>query len=143
MRPALLLVLPLAVGCVPILPGDPAFDVPPGEVRAVSVSVVPDRLVVRLSDGQRCRAERPEGETGGWSGVTAECGYALPFTVVFRQGGSPSRYIIEDPAVLPAGPDGGPGPRAEVFLTDVDGQRRLFVAPLSESVRFETVAPTG
>lgn len=149
MRPAIILALPLlGAACVPSTFTDgrsAAPDgTPSGETRIAAVEATPRRLVVRLSDGARCVSERPEGVPGGWSGVTpAECGYALPYTVTFQEGGSPSRFIIEDPTGVPVGPDGGPGPRAEVFITDVGGQRRLFISPLGPNVRFETLPPEG
>jgi hypothetical protein len=141
LRAAFLIALSPLAACVPVLPGLTARDIPPEEVRIASVAAAPTRLTVRLSDGARCVARRPEAERGGWSGVTADCGYALPFTVSFRQDGSASRFVIEDPTGVPVAEDGGPGPRAEVFITDVDGQRRLFIAPLGRGVRFETEPP--
>ena len=135
MRP---IILVLALGaCVPAglgLPGA-GVAVPPGEVRVTRAVVTASTVTLRLSNGERCLGARPEGTTGNWTGVTAECGYALPYAVFFRQGGSRSRYIVEAPGA-PLAPDGTPGPRAEVFVTDVDGQRRLFTAPLS-NVRLE------
>ncbi|MGB3409101.1 MAG: hypothetical protein WBA67_16590 [Jannaschia sp.] len=144
MRPAILSVLPLlAVACVPVT-GDGATagagGAPSAEARIVEVNASPSRLFVRMSDGARCVSARPEGVPGGWSGVTADCGYELPFEVTFRQGGSPTRFIIEDPSGVPGTADGGVGPRAEVFITDVGGQRRLFVSGLGPNVRFETPA---
>lgn len=139
MRP-ILLILPLAIAaCQPILDTAGAgqgVEVPPGEVRVAAVAASANRVTIRLSNGARCRAERPEGVTGNWSGVTAgeECGFALPFAVTYRQGAVPQRYTIE---AAPA----GVGPRAEIFVTDVDGVRRLFAAPLGPNVRFETPTP--
>lgn len=139
MRPVLLL-LPLAIAaCQPIVLGEGgaggAVAVPPGQVRVAAVDASPDRVTIRMSNGNRCVAERPEGEQGNWSGVTSgeDCGYRLPFAVTFRQGAVPQRYTIE---AAPA----GTGPRAEVFVTDVDGVRRLFASPLRSNVRFETPA---
>ncbi|MGB3555499.1 MAG: hypothetical protein WBA25_12765 [Jannaschia sp.] len=142
MRSVLFLALPILAACNPAIgPGAGAPSIPPGQVRVVDVSASPDRVVMRLSDRSRCVGVRPEGETGGWSGVTGDCGYALPYTVTFRQGGSASRFVIEDPTGVPVGAGGGPGPRAEVFVTDVDGVRRLFVSGLGSGVRFEQVPP--
>ncbi|CTQ50416.1 hypothetical protein [Jannaschia donghaensis] len=137
MRPVLLL-LPLAIAaCQPILPGasGAAANIPPGEVRVASVAATPARVTLRLSNGKRCVAERPEGVPGNWSGVTSgeDCGYRLPFAVTFKQGAVPQRFTIE---AAPA----GTGPRAEVYVTDIDGVRRLFAAPLGSNVRFETQA---
>jgi hypothetical protein len=144
MRLVPILALPLiGAACVPLAPVEPVYPVPEGEVRVISANASPERLVLQLSDRSRCVAERPEGETAGWSGVTSDCGYALPYTVMFRSGGNPARFIIEDPAFLPPGPEGGPGPRAEVIVTDLDGQRRLFVTPLGDRVRFEPAAPAA
>lgn len=109
--------------------------VPEGEVRVVEARATPSFVEIRLSDGARCVADRPEGETGGWSGITADCGYQLPYTVTFQQGTVPQRFAIETPTA-------GTGPRAEIFVTDVDGVRRLFSSPLGDNVRFDTV-PAG
>ena len=144
MRFAPILALVLAgPACVPLLPGEPAFAVPEGETRVVAARATPGELTLRLSDGTRCSALRPEGEAAGWSGVMADCPYALSYTVTFRAGGSPQRLVIEDPTFLPVGPDGAPAPRAEVFVTDVDGQRRLFVSPLGRDVQFTTAPPAS
>ncbi|WP_179379520.1 hypothetical protein [Jannaschia marina] len=134
---AVFLLLPLAIAaCQPIVPGaggsGQGAPVPAGEVRVAAVSASPSRVTIRMSDGARCVVERPEGTPGNWSGVTSgeDCGYQLPFTVAFKQGAVPQRFTIE---AAPA----GVGPRAEVFVTDVDGVRRLFAAPLGPNVRFE------
>ncbi|SDY91006.1 hypothetical protein SAMN05444004_10466 [Jannaschia faecimaris] len=137
MRPALLL-LPLAIAaCQPVTSGTQGVgaNVPPGEVRVAAVDATPSRVVIRLSNGKRCVSERPEGVPGNWSGVTSgeDCGYKLPFAVSFKQGATPQRFTIE---AAPA----GVGPRAEVFVTDVDGVRRLFASPLGPNVRFEQQA---
>ncbi|GIT96123.1 hypothetical protein JANAI62_27460 [Jannaschia pagri] len=145
MRPALFLALPaLMAGCVVVDETSSAGPegVPSGETRVLSAVATPSRVTIRMSDGARCVAARPEGVPGGWSGVTADCGYQLPYAVTFVQGGSPARFVIEDPTGVPAGPDGRPGPRAEVIVTDVSGQRRLFISPLGPNVRFETT-PAG
>lgn len=110
--------------------------VPEGEVRVVDASATPGRVTIRLSDGARCTADRPEGVPGGWSGVTADCGYALPYTVTFQQGAVAQRYTIEAATA-------GTGPRAEIFVTDVDGVRRLFTSPLGANVRFEAPGETA
>ena len=146
MRPILLLLIPLALGaCQPIgVEGSAAQGVvvPEGEVRVVEARANASRVTLRLSDGSRCVGMRPEGVPGGWSGVTGDCGYALPYSVVFRPGGDdPARFRIEAPT-LPLGPDGRPGPRAEIFVIDVDGVRRLFTAPLGRNVRFEPAPAT-
>ena len=142
MRIATLLVLPLlSVACVPVTgtgTGAGAVSIPPGEVRIVSASATPNRLTVQMSNRTTCISDRPESERGGWSGVTSDCGYALPFSVTFQQGGSPDRFLIEDPAGIPGDGAGGLGPRAEIFVTDVDGRSRLFVSPLGANVRFGT-----
>ena len=131
MRPVLCLI-PLALAaCQPIGLGGGAVDIPPGEVRVASVAATANELTLRLSNGERCEAVRPEGVVGNWSGVTSaeDCGYALPFTVTYKQGAVEQRFTIE---AAPA----GTGPRAEVFVTDVDGVRRLFASPLGRNVRF-------
>lgn len=136
MRPILFL-LPLALGACQV-PGtaitggasNSGVAVPPGQVRVVSAAATPGTVTIRLSDGSRCTGLRPEGTPGGWSGVTADCGYALPYTVTFKQAGVPQRFRIE---AAPA----GTGPRAEIFVVDVDGVRRLFASPLGSNVRFE------
>jgi hypothetical protein len=98
-------------------------------------------LTVTLSDGARCVAERPELEGGGWSGVTNNCGYALPYTVIFFAGSdNPLRFAVEENfEVLQS--DGTLMPRAEVYITDVDGVQKLFVSPLS-NVRVSQLPPS-
>ena len=143
MRLALLLLPAWLAGCVVEGMGGlgagpgAAPPVPPGQVRVAQATATPSTLTLRMTNGERCEAVRPEGVRGNWSGVTGECGFALPFAVAFRQGGNPARFRVEAPVGVPVGPDGAPGPRAEVFVTDVDGVRRLFVAPLGANVRFE------
>lgn len=141
MRPTSIL-LPLALAaCIPFDGGGTApVVVPPGQVRVVAAQATPSMIALRMSNGERCTATRPEGVTGSWSGTTGDCGYALPFTVTFRQGGDPARFRVEAPSGAALGPDGTPGPRAEIFVVDVDGVRRLFTAPLGRNVRFEPVA---
>ena len=129
MRAALLPVL--LAGCVVTegIPRAPA-DGPSATAFVSEVTVRPSRLVIRMSDGARCVADRPEGERSGWSGVTSDCGYELPYAVTFARGGVPSRFTIEE-SFGTTDRDGNPGPRAEVFVTDVDGNRKLFLRPLS------------
>jgi hypothetical protein len=109
---------------------------PSAETRVTGVTVTAERVTFRMTDGARCVGGRPEGEPSGWTGVTTGCGYELPYTVTFVAGGSPQRGIVEAVPVG-TGPDGRLGPRAEVYVTDVDGQRRLLVTPLGDGVRFE------
>ena len=137
MRPITML-LPLTLaGCIDIgAPLESGVVVPPGEVRVVAAEASPEQVVLRMSNGDRCLATRPEGQTGNWSATTGDCGFALPVSVVYRQGGNPARYRIEAPAGA-LGRDGLAVPRAEVFVVDVDGQRRLFTARLASNVRFE------
>lgn len=147
MRPALFLALPLlAAACVPVVDESISAGpdgVPSGETRVASVVASPNRLTVRMTDGARCVSQRPEGELGGWSGVTADCGYQLPYAVTFVQGGSPARFVIEDPTGVPQDANGAPGPRAEIVITDVSGQRRLFVSALGPNVRFAEQPPAS
>ena len=134
MRFAPLLWLPLMAACVETggQAGGPVA-VATDRARIAGVSIRPSRLTVEMSDGTTCVADRPEGVAGGWSGVTGGCGHALPFTVTFARGGEAARFAIERGfgTVTAAGV---PGPRAEAFVTDVDGVRRLFVGPLPERV---------
>lgn len=131
MRFSLLLALPILSACQPTGFGTTEPAVPAGPPRVAAVEAGGNAVVLRMSDGSRCRAARPEGTRSDWSGVTdPECGYQLPVTVAYRRGGAPQRFTIEDPRGT-VGADGRPGARAEVFVTDVDGQRRLFVTPLS------------
>lgn len=132
------MLLPLALGaCVGfVVPVPSGVIVPPGEVRVVGAEASPTQVVLRMSTGDRCLATRPEGQTGNWSGITGDCGFALPVSVVYRQGGNSARYRVEAP-VGALGADGATVPRAEVFVVDVDGQRRLFTARLADNVRFE------
>ncbi|MEM9795672.1 MAG: hypothetical protein AAF919_04240 [Pseudomonadota bacterium] len=140
MRRVLCLV-PLAVAACQPVPG--AVDVPPGEVRVVSATANAQRAVIRLSDGARCVSDRPADAQAGWSGVTAECGYELPFTVTYRRGGErPQRFKLEE-SFGAVDAEGNPVARSEIFVTDTDGVRRLFVAPLGRSVRFETAEAAG
>ncbi|MCK0166324.1 hypothetical protein MWU52_02045 [Jannaschia sp. S6380] len=134
MRPFLLL-LPFAlVACQALDDGVSRTGgaTPSGETRIVEAKATPSRMTLRMSDGARCVSERPEGVPGGWSGVTSDCGYQLPFTVAFKQQPKPQRFTIEAP-IAPQ------GPRAEIFVTDLDGVRRLFVSPLGRGVRFGPV----
>lgn len=136
MRPVLFF-LPLALGACQAI-GTPSgggaaqsgVTVPPGQVRVVSAAATPGQVTIRLSDGSRCTGTRPEGTPGGWSGTTADCGYALPYLVTFKQAAAPQRFTVEAATA-------GIGPRAEIFVTDVDGVRRLFASPLGSNVRFE------
>ena len=151
MRPNALLALPLLIlaACqggdpfAAITDGVPRAprDGPSAEARVADVAVRPDRVTFRLTDGARCVSNRPEGETGNWSGITQDCGYQLPFSVTFSAGGGDaSRFTIED-SFGTLTPEGGSGPRAEVFVTDVDGIRKLFIRPLP--ARFFDVADAG
>jgi hypothetical protein len=134
--PLLPLALAACVGTEALGPGS-GVPVEPEVLTIRAVEVGAERVVIRMTDGARCVGARPEGETGGWSGVAAECPYPLPYTVAFRVGGSPQRFLIEDPTNLPITPEGRPGPRAEVFVTDVDGIRKLYISPLGPNVRME------
>lgn len=111
---------------------------PTDRARIADVQIRPSRLTIRMTDGARCVADRPEDEQGGWSGVTSDCGYQLPYDVVFREGGNPARFIVEESFGV-VGADGTLRPRAEVYVIDVDGMRKQFISPLSESVRFQEV----
>ena len=142
MRPATLalLALPLAA-CVDTVSGFggrggavPTPDpIPAGQIRVATVSARPSAVTITLSDGTRCVSARPEGVPSGWSGTTSDCPYAIPYVVTFARGGDPSRFTVERPGGAITR-DGTPGPRAEVFVTDLDGVRRLFVVPLPERV---------
>lgn len=113
-----------------------------GPPRILSVQARAAEVAFRMSTGTTCRGVRPEGVQTGWSGSTdPECGYALPYRVEFRQGGRAQRFTIEHPW-MGLGADGTPGPRAEVFVTDVDGQRKLFLSPLGSGTRLAP-APTS
>jgi hypothetical protein len=136
-RAACLAFLPVLAACQPVGGSGPTGSEIAGPPRVAVVEARANRVILRISDGSRCVGSRPEGERSGWSGITDEaCGYALPYTVAFRQGGSPQRFTIEDPRGTLT-QDGVPGPRAEVFVTDTDGQRRLFVVPLGRGTRIE------
>ncbi|MEM7642024.1 MAG: hypothetical protein AAF366_05800 [Pseudomonadota bacterium] len=140
MRFALLLMLPALAACQTI-DGFGPEEVVEGPLRVVAAEARANRVTLRISDGSRCVGERPEGTDSGWSGVTDPgCGYALPYTILFRQGGSSQRFAIEDPRGTLT-EDGVPGPRAEIFVTDVDGRRKLFVTPLGRDTRLVTPPP--
>ena len=132
--PTLAILAVSIAGCVDVggQAGGPVAS-PSAGPRIADVQVRPNRLTVRMSDGARCVAERPEGVQSGWSGTTADCGYALPFTVTFARGGDAGRFSVEE-GFGSVTETGVPGPRAEVFITDVDGVRRLFMRPLPERV---------
>lgn len=134
MRLAPLLCLPALAACVEAggRAGGPVAG-PSDGVRVAEVSIRPSRLAVRMSDGSTCEGLRPEGETGNWSGVTDGCAYALPYTVTFARGGNPARFAIEQ-GFGTVTEEGAAGPRAEAFVTDVDGVRRLYISPLPDSV---------
>lgn len=109
--------------------------------RVADVTIRPSVLTITMTDGARCVAERPESETSGWSGTTDNCGYALPFSVLFFAGSdNPARFTVEKPFDV-IGTDGGLMPRAEVYITDVDGVQKQFVSSLSNA-RVE-VAPAS
>lgn len=109
-----------------------------GQAQVTGVVVRAAQLSVQMSDGARCVMARPETAKGSWSGVTEGCGYALPFDVVFRAAGEPAaRFLIEEnPGVEIS--NGTVGARAEVYIRDVDGQRKQFVQPLGPGVRITT-----
>jgi hypothetical protein len=133
MRSLVLILAGLTVAaCVP---ATPVARAPSDATRISDVAVRPDQLSITMSDGARCVAARPAGETGGWSGTTDNCGYALPYDVIFRQGGNPARFAVEESFGTVA-PDGALRPRAEVYVRDVDGVRKQFIRPLGENVRF-------
>ncbi|WP_308916918.1 hypothetical protein [Jannaschia sp. LMIT008] len=135
MRPTPLLLPLVLAACIDTVSA-PAGGGPVGPVvesgpaRVAEVTIRPSRLSLRMTDGERCEAERPEGVQSGWSGVTGGCRYAMPFAVTFARGGSPARFRIEEPSGTLQG--GVPGPRAEIFVTEPDGIRRLFLRPLPE-----------
>ena len=127
---SILLLLPLAAAaCAPVgttVANGPtnATTAPGGPPRVAAVGPGRGGFVVRMTDGARCRALRPEGINTGWSGTTTDCAYALPYTVAFVARTPPGRFGIEEGFGL-AGQ-----PRAEVFVTDTDGQRKLYLSPL-------------
>lgn len=109
----------------------PVTREPSDLTRIQDVRIRPDVLTITMSDGARCIAERPEEIKSGWSGVTDNCGYALPFTVTFFQGGrNPARFVVEEAFGVLDGED-ILQPRAEAYIRDVNGVQKLFVSPLS------------
>ena len=126
-----------AVGSRVAVAPDP---IPEGQVRVASVAMRLPTLVVTTSNGARCVAERPEASASGWSGTTADCPYAIPFVVTFARGAQPSRFSVEAPGAGRAGA-AVPDTRAEIFVTDLDGVRRLFMVAVPERLFAE--APTG
>lgn len=129
-------------GCLGLLActATPVEVVPSSSARVAEVSVRPDVLSITMTDGARCVAERPDDIRTGWSGMTDNCGYALPFSVLFFAGAEdPARFAVEPgPAVIAA--DGTLMPRAEVYVTDVDGVQKQFVRRL-DNVRIQVVDP--
>ncbi|MFO6462984.1 hypothetical protein [uncultured Jannaschia sp.] len=137
MRPVLF-VLPLALcACVPITTTGDGAEAVAGPPRVAGAVATGSRVNIRMTDGARCVGIRPEGQQSGWSGVTGDCAYQLPYTVSYKQGGSTARFTIEDPQGIDVS-GGQLGARAEIFVTDVDGTRRLFVSPLGSNVRLST-----
>ena len=106
---------------------------PSDAARIAAVEIGAVRFAITMSDGARCVVERPKELTGGWSGTTDNCGYALPYEVVYNlRSEAADRFKVEqDFGVL--GADGAVKPRVEIFVVDVDGTRRQFLAPLPES----------
>lgn len=129
-------------GCLGLMActATPVAMVPSRSARVAEVSVRPDVLSITMTDGARCVAERPDNIRTGWSGTTENCGYALPFSVLFFAGAEdPARFAVEPgPEVICA--DGTLLPRAEVYVTDVDGVQKQFVRRL-DNVRIRVVAP--
>lgn len=118
----------------------PVATVPSDGARVAQVSVRPDVLAITMTDGARCVAQRPTDVRSGWSGVMDNCSYALPFSVLFFAGADdPSRFAVE-PAADVAGEGGVLNPRAEVYITDVDGVQKQFVQRL-DNVRIQRVDP--
>lgn len=130
MRAAWLLGAALAVAACDTAP---VAREPSAATRVADVSIRPNQLTITMSDGARCVAERPEGELSGWSGTTDNCGYALPFSVLFFAGGdNTARFTVEEPFDV-IGTDGTLMPRAEVYITDVDGVQKQFVSSLQNA----------
>lgn len=125
------------VSCI----GTPVAKVPSDATRVAEVAVRPDVLVISMTDGARCVARRPKEVRSGWSGITENCGYALPFSVLFFAGAEDMTRFVVEPVGTVIGADGALLPRAEVYITDVDGVQKQFVQPLS-NVRIETVDQT-
>ena len=125
---SILLLLPLAAAaCAPVgttVANGPTVAEAAGPARVAFVGPARGGFVMRMTDGARCRALRPEGVNTGWSATTTDCAYALPYTVAFTARTPAGRFGIEEGFGL-AGQ-----PRAEVYVTDTDGQRKLFLSPL-------------
>ena len=129
-------------GCLGLMActATPVEVVPSSSARVAEVSVRPDVLSITMTDGARCVAERPEDIRTGWSGTTDNCGYALPFSVLFFAGAEdPARFAVEPGSEVIAA-DGTLMPRAEVYVTDVDGVQKQFVRRL-DNVRIQVVDP--
>ena len=118
----------------------PVAMVPSGSARVAEVSVRPDVLSITMTDGVRCVAERPDDIRTGWSGTTHNCGYALPFSVLFFAGAEDSARFAVEPGPEVIGADGTLMPRAEVYVTDADGVQKQFVRRL-DNVRIQVVDP--
>lgn len=123
------------------VPTTPVTREPSDAARIADVKIRADELTITMTDGARCVAPRPEGVNTGWSGTTDNCGYALPYEVIFRIGGNPARFIVEE-AFGAIGGDGVLMPRAEAYVIDVNGVRKQFISPLSEA-RLRQATPSS
>ena len=124
------------VACAPVgaPSGGPTAAAPSGPPRVAFVSAGANQVTITMTDRARCTGARPEGTNSGWSGTTTDCAYQLPYSVEFRTAAPPGRFGIEEGFGI------GQGPRAEVYVTDTDGVRKLFLASLGSNVTLSTGA---
>lgn len=95
-------------------------------ITPTDVTLRRDVLSVRFSDGQTCRAARPEG-AAAWSGRFDGCG-SYAYAVALEPGTNPARWVIEQVFAK----DGGAPLVAlgQVTLTDPARRREyVFVSP--------------
>ena len=137
MRPLFLSLAALAgVACAPVgAPTGGTFPAEPsGPPRVAFVAAGANQVTITMTDRARCVGLRPEGTNSGWSGTTTDCAYQLPYSVEFRTAAPPGRFGIEEGFGI------GQGPRAEIYVTDTDGVRKLFLASLGSNVSLEVAA---
>lgn len=97
--------------------------------RPVEASLRGDHVTVTFSDGQRCRATRPEGHAGGaWSSRLSGCSHSLDVGVAPESGSNILRRFFED-LTTALGARAVLEELGEVTVTDAAGRRHVLTAP--------------